>query len=136
MMNDYSDIIDLPHPDPKNHPRMSMLSRAAQFAPFAALTGYDAALQETSRLTDEQISLDDYHQDLLNRKFQYLQEHLSEKLSITVVYFEPDSIKTGGAYYTTTGIVKSIDEFNRCLIFFNGQQIPLMNIIDIEGVGE
>ena len=136
MMDDYHDIIDLPHPDPQNHPRMSMLSRAALFAPFAALTGYDAAIQETARLTDEQMFLDDYLQELLNRKYQLLQEHLSEQPTVTIVYFEPDTKKSGGSYRSATGIVKCIDEYNRCLVFTNGQQILLKSIIDIEGIEE
>lgn len=136
MMNDYKDIIDLPHPDPQNHPRMSMLSRAAQFAPFAALTGYEAAIEETARLTNDQLSLDEYHQELLNRKYLLLQEQLAEHPTITIVYFEPDTKKSGGVYRSVTGIVKIIDEYNRCLILSNGQQIPLMSIIDIDGIEE
>ena len=135
-MNDYKDIIDLPHPDPQYHPRMSMLSRAAQFAPFAALTGYDAAIEETARLTDNQLMLDDYHQELLNRKYLLLQEQLTEHPTVTIVYFEPDTKKSGGFYRSVTGIVKDIDEYNRRLIFTNGQQIPLMSIFDIDGIEE
>ena len=101
----YDDIIDLPHHTSKKHPRMPLLDRAAQFAPFAALTGHEAAIKETARLTEEEIELDENRKELLDLRLQQLQECLAEQPMVTVTYFKPDEKKAGGAYVSVTGVV-------------------------------
>lgn len=107
MKSDYSDIIHLPHHVSKTHPQMSMHDRAAQFSPFAALTGYDSAILETARLTEEKIILNEDLQELLDIQFQQLLEHLSEKPLISITFFCPDKRKQGGSYVSISGTVKS-----------------------------
>ena len=97
MNTQYDDIIHLPHHVSKTRPQMSMLDRAAQFSPFAALTGYEDAIQETGRLTDERMELSDEDRELLDRKWHYLQEIISDRPEITVTYFVPDEKKAGGS---------------------------------------
>lgn len=138
MINQYEDIIQLPHHVSKTRPQMSMIDRAAQFSPFAALTGYDAAIKETGRLTDEKIELGDEEKDLLNRKQQFLASILRDRPEITVTYFVPDERKSGGAYVTTTGKLRRIDDVERFLVMVDGQKIPLDDIanIDVDGFRE
>lgn len=109
MKSDYSDIIHLPHHVSKTHPQMSMHDRAAQFSPFAALTGYDSAILETARLTEEKITLNEDMQELLDIQFQQLLEHLSEKPLISITFFCPDKRKQGGSYVSISGTVKKLD---------------------------
>lgn len=131
MSNPYEDIINHPHHVSKSRPQMPMADRAAQFSPFAALTGYDAAIQETGRLTEERITLDEEVQAVLNRKQFLLNAHISDKPEITVTYFVPDERKSGGAYVTVTGNLKRMDETERLLYLTNGQKIRLDDIADI-----
>ena len=131
MNNPYEDIINHPHHVSKSHPQMPMADRAAQFSPFAALTGYDAAIQETGRLTEERITLDEEVQAVLNRKQFLLNAHISDKPEITVTYFVPDERKSGGAYVTVTGNLKHMNEAERLLYLTNGQKIRLDDIADI-----
>lgn len=128
----YEDIINLPHHVSKTRPQMSMLDRAAQFSPFAALTGYDAAISETQRLTDERTDLGEETKVMLDMKQQYLHEVISDQPEITVTYFVPDERKAGGAYVTVTGNLKRIDEYERLLMLTNGKKIPMDEIADIE----
>lgn len=128
----YDDIINLPHHVSKTRPQMSMLDRAAQFSPFAALTGYDAAIKETGRLTDEKIELDEDTKAALDMKQAYLIEMIDEQPEITIIYFLPDARKAGGAYVTVTGNLKRFDEYERLLILTNGKKIPMDDIINIE----
>lgn len=128
----YEDIINLPHHVSKTRPQMSMLDRAAQFSPFAALTGYDAAIKETGRLTDEKIELDEDTKAALDMKQAYLIEMIDEQPEITIIYFLPDARKVGGAYVTVTGNLKRFDEYARLLILTNGKKIPMDDIADIE----
>ena len=128
----YEDIINLPHHVSKTRPQMSMLDRAAQFSPFAALTGYDAAIKETGRLTDEKIELDEDRKAALDMKQAYLIEMIDEQPEITIIYFLPDARKAGGAYVTVTGNLKRFDEYERLLILTNGKKIPMDDIADIE----
>ena len=132
MTHDYDDIINLPHYEPKHHPRMSMWNRAAQFAPFAALTGYDAAIRESGRLTDDWIDLRESGNEELNRKMELLLSELSERPLVTIEFFLPDSHKSGGSYQTCTGNVKRIDEYEKCIEFTDGKIIPLDAIRDIK----
>ena len=132
-MNDqYGDIIHLPHHVSKTRPQMSMEDRAAQFSPFAALTGYDAAILETGRLTEDKLELGEDTQAILDRKQRYLAEIIDTKPEITVTYFVPDEKKSGGAYSTVTGFLKRIDEYERVLMLTDGRKIQLDAIFDIE----
>lgn len=128
----YEDIINLPHHVSKTRPQMSMQDRAAQFSPFAALTGYDAAIKETGRLTDEKIELDEDTKAALDMKQAYLTEMVDDQPKISVTYFLPDSRKSGGAYVTVTGNLKRFDEYERLLILTDGRKIPMDEIADIE----
>lgn len=131
-MNGYEDILDLPHHVSKTRPQMSMLDRAAQFSPFAALTGYDAAIKETGRLTDEKIEMDEDTKAALDMKQAYLIEIIDEQPEIFITYFLPDTKKSGGAYVTVTGNLKRYDEYERLLILTDGKKIPMDDIADIE----
>ena len=128
----YNDIIDLPHHVSATRPRMSMIDRAAQFSPFAALTGYDAAIKETGRLTDERIELSEESHAALDRKQQLLLDNLADRPEVSVNYFVPDEQKSGGTYVTVTGQVKKVDEFERLLILTDGTKIPLNEVWDME----
>lgn len=132
-MEDYDDIINLPHHVSATRPQMSMIDRAAQFSPFAALTGYDAAIKETGRLTDEKIEMDEDTKAALDIKQAYLMEIIDEQPEITVTYFLPDTKKSGGAYVTVTGNLKRFDEYERLLILTDGKKIPMDDIADIDG---
>lgn len=132
-MNDlYDDIIHLPHHVSERHPQMSMYNRAAQFAPFAALTGHNAAITEAARLTEAEQELSESDAEVLNRKLAYLQS-LDEKPTISVTYFVPDDKKEGGSYHTATGIVKSVEPDKGVLQFEDGTGIPVIRIKDIDG---
>lgn len=128
----YIEIIDLPHHTSSTRPRMSVQDRAAQFSPFAALTGYDAAVKETARLTDQRIELDEYEKALLDEKLQIVQEHLKDSVEVTITYFLPDARKTGGKYILYTGGVKKIDRYERTLVMMEGIKIPIEDIIEVE----
>lgn len=132
MKDLYEDIINLPHHVSKTRPQMSMPDRAAQFSPFAALTGYDAAINETGRLTDGRTDLGEETKAMLDMKQRYLLEVISDQPEITVTYFVPDDRKAGGAYVTVTGNLKRIDEYERLLILTNGKKMPMDEIADIE----
>ncbi|MBR3888832.1 MAG: hypothetical protein IKJ32_07020 [Clostridia bacterium] len=131
--DNYEDIINLPHHTSKKHPRMSLEARSAQFAPFAALTGYDEVLIETARLTNERIEIDETIKVIIDSKLQIIKEHIKEMPLITFMYFVPDSKKDGGKYVTVTGNVKKIDEYRNVLILENKTEIPIKEIIDIKG---
>ena len=131
--NNYEDIINLPHHTSKKYPRMSLEARSAQFAPFAALTGYDEVLIETARLTNERVEIDETIKVIIDSKLQIIKEHIMEKPLITFMYFVPDLKKDGGKYVTVTGNVKKIDEYRNVLILENKTEIPISEIIDING---
>lgn len=128
----YDDIIHLPHHVSKTRPQMSLEDRAAQFSPFAALTGYDAAILETGRLTEDKLELGEETQAILDRKQKYLAEIIASRPEVTVTYFVPDEKKSGGAYSTVTGFLKRIDEYERVLVLTDGRKIQLDAIFDIE----
>ena len=113
----YDDVIYRQHPTSKKHPRMSRMNRAAQFAPFAALTGYEESIAETARLTDHRVELSEYEIEELNTKLNFIQEHIKERPEVTITYFQPDERKDGGKYLTATGRVRWIDEVNRVVVF-------------------
>ena len=127
----YKDIINLPHHVSKKHPQMSIESRAAQFAPFAALTGYSDAIKETSRLTSEKIELDEEIKQDLDNKLKILQDKVHLKPKVTITYFVPDKRKQGGAYLTITGNVKKIDVYNQLIFFTDNTEISIKNIYKI-----
>ena len=129
----YDDIINLPHHTSPTRPRMSAIDRAAQFSPFAALTGYDAAVKETARLTEERIELDEYAKADLDAKLQMIHDSFVDKPEISITYFVPDERKAGGAYVTVTGTIKKIDTYEQNLIMTEGQSIPINEIIQIDG---
>ena len=133
MNNRYDEIINLPHHVSKTRPQMPMSDRAAQFAPFAALTGYDAAIKETGRLTDEKIEMDEEALNILNMKFQILVDSLDDEPEVTFTYFKPDERKAGGAYIEVTGTVKKVDDFERRIVMQNGTKMPMDDILNIEG---
>lgn len=128
----YEDIIKLPHHVSAKRTQMSMLERAAQFAPFAALTGYDAAIKETARLTDERIALDEDTRVLLDQKQAYLVARITEQPPLAVTYFLPDDRKTGGEYVTISGNLKRIDNYVHVLVLTDGREIPLKDVVEIE----
>lgn len=132
MTDNYNDIINLPHHVSPTRPQMSMMDRAAQFSPFAALTGYDAAIKETGRLTDEKIELGEEELSILNMKFQLLVDSLDEEPEVNITYFKPDVRKAGGAYLTASGTVKKIDDFERIIFMENGTKIPMDDVLSIE----
>lgn len=133
MTKKYEDIIGLPRHVSKKHPPMAMIDRAAQFSPFAALTGHGAAVQETERLTDRRIEQDDYEREILGQKLQWLGERLKEQHEVTITYFQPDRIKEGGAYVTVTGAIKKIDEYRRILVMAEGSEICMDEVAEIRG---
>lgn len=132
-MGTYDDIINRPRPNPKRHPRMSAINRAAQFSPFAALTGYGDAVAETARLTDMRVELDEDRRAALNEKLLLALGVDDERPEIAITYFVPDSKKAGGAYVTATGRVKKIDEYERVVIMLDGTRVPVEEIVEIDG---
>ncbi|MBQ4545886.1 MAG: YolD-like family protein [Oscillospiraceae bacterium] len=131
----YDDVINRQHPTSKKHPRMSRMNRAAQFAPFAALTGYEESIEETARLTDRRIELSEYEMEELNAKLNFIQEHIKERPEVTITYFQPDERKEGGEYVTVTGRVRRIDEVNGVVVFEGETILDINTITDIKKEG-
>ena len=129
----YDDIINLPNPTPTCRPRMAALDRAAQFAPFAALTGYDAVVEEAARLTDARLELSEDMKTMLNGKMQMILDDLDNEPFVTITHFLPDKRKAGGAYVDVSGIVEKIDEYERCIIMKDETKIPIEQVRAIEG---
>ena len=132
MTGSYDDIIHLSHPTSTKHPRMPIRDRAAIFSPFAALSGHSAAIAEAARLTDQRLELDEDAKIELDRRQQILWEHLEERPEVSVTWFRPDERKEGGAYVTTTGRLKKIDEVERTLVLADGTPIQLDQVIGLE----
>ena len=133
MNGKYDEIMGLPHHVSKTRPQMPMSDRAAQFAPFAALTGYDAAIKETGRLTDERIELDVEALSALDMKYQLLMKAHDEAPEVTITYFQPDERKAGGKYVSAVGAVKKIDDFERRITMRDGTRIPTDDVLSIDG---
>lgn len=133
MTGKYDDIIHLPHHVSKKHPPMAIADRAAQFSPFAALTGHASAIAETARLTDTRIELDETAKIALSDRLQIILDRLKEHPQIQVTYFQPDVKKEGGAYITAAGTVKKIDGYERVVVMTDGTAIPINEIIGIDG---
>ena len=132
MKSPYDDIIHLPHHVSQNHPQMPMLDRAAQFAPFAALTGYEAAVGETARLTAERRELDEQEAEELNRRLVAIIARLPDRPEATIEYFVPDDRKAGGAFVSVTGRVRHISVPERTLVMEDGTVIPLDDIFALQ----
>lgn len=127
----YDDIINLPRHQSSTRPPMPMIDRAAQFSPFAALTGHDEAIKETERLVDERIELEEDTIVKLDEQFQILLSKVEENPTVELTYFVPDEKKAGGKYITTTGAVKKIDEYKKIIILQDEKKIPISEIIGI-----
>lgn len=129
----YDDIINLPHHVSTKHSHMSLQDRAAQFSPFAALTGHDAAIKEAGRFTEARTELDENSKDILDMRLQIVKEHLAEKPDITFTYFQPDKRKHGGSYTTVTGKVKKIDAYENRILLESGTFLSIKEIVAIDG---
>lgn len=129
----YDEIMGLPHHVSRTRPQMPMSDRAAQFAPFAALTGYDSAIKEIGRLTDEKIELDEEALTTLDMKYQFLMDALDDEPEVTITYFQPDERKAGGKYVSATGTVKKVDDFERRITMRDGAKIPMDKVLSIDG---
>lgn len=119
----YEDIVNLPPHISKKYPQPTMADRAARFAPFAAITGYEEMVLEEARVTEDWVELDEETKTVLNEKLQIIMEYIRDEPVIKFTYFEPDKKKSGGAYISLTGTVKRIDEYERCVIMTDGAKI-------------
>jgi len=128
----YDDIIELPHHVSDRHPQMPLSDRAAQFSPFAALTGYDAAVEETARWTEEKRELTEEQKLILSARLRELQDAIRSAPAVTVLFFVPDARKAGGSYRTLQGRVKKIDEYSGLLELTDGTLIPFEDILGLE----
>ena len=128
----YADIIDLPHHRSPTRPHMSNYDRAAQFSPFAALTGYEAAVEETARLTDAKLEMTEDKKQMLDEKLRLLLDAADHPPAVRITYFIPDSRKDGGAYETVTGRIKSLDPYGGHIILTDKRTVPLADLWDIE----
>ena len=129
----YNTIINLQHHVSKTRPQMPMSDRAAQFAPFAALTGYDSAIKETGRLTAERIELDEEALTALDMKYQLLMDAFDDAPEVTITYFQPDERKAGGKYVSAVGTVKKVNDFERQITMQDGAKIPMDDVLSIDG---
>ena len=128
----YDDILELPHPVSSRHAPMSLTDRGAQFSPFAALTGFGAAIDETGRLTDVRIEISEEERERLNRKLVYLHQLQPSCPEITATYFRPDEKKEGGAYICVTGKLQKIDRLSQRILLDDGRQIPMEDLVEID----
>lgn len=131
-MGRYDDIINLPHHVSAVRPHMPMQDRAAQFQPFRALTGYEDAVRETARLTEEKPQLTEDEKAILDARLQKLADEIAGQPRVTLTYFQPDKKKAGGEYVTVTGKLKKIDDFEGVLILAEGERIFMEDILDIQ----
>lgn len=129
----YDDMIGLPHPVSKFHPPMARIKRAAQFAPFDALTGFGAAINEAGRETEEKLELSEDMIDMINARLAVIGQHIKEKPSVAVTYFLPDKKKPGGKYVTVSGNVEKLDGMKCAIIMTNGTKIPIGDVRYIDG---
>lgn len=132
MSGPYDDIIGLPHPTPPGRPRMSALDRAAQFSPFAALAGFEEAIRETARWTEERAELDETAKSALNQQLSLLADAAGRRPEASISYFLPDEKKSGGRYITVAGRIKTVDILGKRVIMEDGQSIPMEDILRIE----
>ena len=132
----YKDIIDLPHHEPKNFPRMSMYERAAQFSAFDAVTGHSEAIEEQSRFVENYLEISEEDQRVFNIKLREILAKIKDKPVISVKYFVPDKVKDGGEYLTYIGVLKRFDEVEKRIEFIDGTKIALEQIFDINEIKE
>lgn len=132
MSGKYDDIIHLPHPTSRKHPRMSAHDRAAQFSPFSPLTGLEEKLDETARLTEQKLELDDYAKAVLDGRLQRLLSQIAEKPSVHLLYFKADEHKDGGSYREIVTTVRKIDLYHRCLVLDNEEIIPIDDLYELD----
>lgn len=130
-LNRYEDIIDLQYRGSVARPRMPRIARAAQFAPFAALTGYEAAIKETARLTQERVELDESRKSVLNERLRLIMERRGEQPEVTITYFVPDERKAGGAYMSITGQVRNMNQYKGVVVMEDKTEIPVEQIYEI-----
>ena len=131
MSSRYDDILHLPHHVSSKRSQMAMADRAAQFSPFAALTGYDAAIRETARLTDQKIELTEDALSALDNNYRALIDHSAAGQTVQITYFRPDEKKSGGAYISLLGTVKKVDTVQRLIYMENKTVIPMDNVLKI-----
>lgn len=131
MSDQYEDIINLPHHVSSHRPHMSNYDRAAQFSPFAALTGYDCAIAETARLTDQKIELSDDRIDALDAVLYKIGVNIASRPEVEILYFKPDARKAGGVYCAVTGAVRKLDQISKTLQLTDGTVIPILDILSI-----
>lgn len=129
----YQDIIDLPRHISTTRKKMSLRDRSAQFSPFAAVSGYDTAIKESSRLTEERIILDENAKALLDEKLRIIQDQLNNSQEVEFIYFVPDQLKSGGQYVSLNGVLKKIDSYENHLLLMDGTIISIDDILDIKG---
>ena len=132
-ISEYADIINLPHHVSETRPQMSIYDRAAQFAPFAALTGYDAAIIETGRYTENKIELSEYEISILNDKLNLILSKIKEYPEVTILYFIPDQKKSGGVYVKEKAIIKRVDEYEKCLVSVENKKYFIDRINSLNG---
>lgn len=130
--DNYDDMINFPHPVSKTHPQMPRYDRAAQFSPFAALTGHEEAIRETARQTEAWVDLEEDRKQELNEKMQEIAEHLKEAPEVTLTYFKDDDKKAGGTYVTVTGRIKKLQEYEKQLVLEDGTVIAWEKVFGIE----
>lgn len=131
-MGRYDDMLEMVHHQSETRPHMSMVDRAAQFAPFAALTGYDGQVKEAGRLTEQKIELDETEKQVLNNRFFLLHEHLGDRLLVKITHFKEDLRKEGGAYCIKTGILKKINAQTQSIVFEDGEMIRMQDVLTVE----
>ena len=131
-IHNYDDIINMPRHISSKHPQMKIIDRAAQFAPFAALTGHKESIDEASRITDSKKELDENQKEILNNKLNYILLNLDKLFEIKITYFQVDLKKSGGKYITILANIKKIDEYNNVLVLNNGMKIKLDDLYWLE----
>ncbi len=132
--DEYASMYDLPHPTSKKHPRMSRSQRAAQFMPFAALTGYEDAIKNEGRITYEKRELSEESKEKINSILKFLHEHIKEKIKVSLIFFVKDTLKQGGIYKKTISYIKQFDEINHTLLLANNEKILIDDILVISVV--
>lgn len=132
MRKDYESIANMPHHVSQKHGHMPLSQRAAQFASFAALSGYEDAIIETARLTEGQTELDESEKDIINERIALALSLAEIRPEVSVTYFKPDTLKSGGEYITLTGAIKRFDDYRRTLTFFGGESIPIDDIVSVK----
>lgn len=132
MSNKYDDIIDLPYPSKTARQRMSMHDRAAQFSPFAALTGYEDAVEKTARVTDEKLELAEDMKAIIDAKLSVIADRINARPTVIITYFVPDEKKSGGKYVTVTDKIRDIDPIEREIVLEKKGRVEIENVRSID----